>query len=272
MRWDDEATRLSYPDWIVERLQAELGADDAIVAMERMNEPPSVHERPDGYVQDLASQWVAELVDAAAGERVLDLCAAPGGKATILAATGATTVAADLRGESCRTGRRERRRGSVPTSSSSSPTVRTRRSRPARSIVFSSTPPVRVSACSGAAPTPAGESPAEDVDELVGLQQRLIDEAADLVRPGGCLVYSVCTLTAAESIDHRFPVGLDRGTRPWPSMASVRRRLRGCCPRTRTPMEWSCFATVVRHERRRRRPTGSTNRTSVAAPAWPPRC
>ena len=61
IRWDDDATRLSYPDWIVERLRAELGAEDAVVALERMNEPPSVHERPDGYVQDLASQWVADL-------------------------------------------------------------------------------------------------------------------------------------------------------------------------------------------------------------------
>jgi 16S rRNA (cytosine967-C5)-methyltransferase len=46
-----------------------------------------------------------------------------------------------------------------------------------------------------------------DVAELAGLQQRLIDAAATLVRPGGYLVYTVCTLTAAESIDHRFPAG-----------------------------------------------------------------
>ena len=67
MVWPDDATRLSYPDWIVERLIAELGADDALAALERMNEPPPVTERADGYVQDLASQWVADLVGARAG-------------------------------------------------------------------------------------------------------------------------------------------------------------------------------------------------------------
>ena len=52
--WPNAAIRLSYPDWIVERLIDELGGSDAIAALETMNRPPAVHERPDGYVQDLA--------------------------------------------------------------------------------------------------------------------------------------------------------------------------------------------------------------------------
>jgi len=39
------------------------------------------------------------------------------------------------------------------------------------------------------------------VERLAALQRRLVAAAADLVRPGGTLVYSVCTLTAAESIE-----------------------------------------------------------------------
>jgi len=39
------------------------------------------------------------------------------------------------------------------------------------------------------------------------LQQRILDACASLVKPGGTLVYSVCTLLAAESVDHRFPEG-----------------------------------------------------------------
>ena len=65
---------------------ADLGTEDAIGALEVMNTAPGVTERADGYVQDLASQWVADAVGAAPGERVADLCAAPGGKATALAA------------------------------------------------------------------------------------------------------------------------------------------------------------------------------------------
>src|SRR3954447_11496182 len=61
-QWPDDATRLSYPDWIFERLVQDLGREDAMRAMQTMNKAPTVHERPDGYVQDLASQWTATYV------------------------------------------------------------------------------------------------------------------------------------------------------------------------------------------------------------------
>ncbi len=59
--------------------------------------PPAVTGRADGYVQDESSQWVAAAVEGAAGEFVLDMCAAPGGKATAIAGDGAIVVAADMR-------------------------------------------------------------------------------------------------------------------------------------------------------------------------------
>jgi 16S rRNA (cytosine967-C5)-methyltransferase len=40
------------------------------------------------------------------------------------------------------------------------------------------------------------------VDELVSIQRDILATARTLVKPGGVLVYSVCTITAAESIDH----------------------------------------------------------------------
>ncbi len=95
--WPDEATRLSQPDWIIRRLTGDLGESEAVAALEVMNRSPSVTTRDDGYVQDQASQWVADAVGAAPGELVLDMCAAPGGKATAMAGAGATVVAADAR-------------------------------------------------------------------------------------------------------------------------------------------------------------------------------
>ncbi|MGH9063362.1 MAG: transcription antitermination factor NusB, partial [Acidimicrobiales bacterium] len=83
--WPELATELSYPSWVVSRLEADLGKERARAALVRMNEPPPVTARADGYVQDAGSQWVAALVGAGPGERVADLCAAPGGKATLLA-------------------------------------------------------------------------------------------------------------------------------------------------------------------------------------------
>jgi 16S rRNA (cytosine967-C5)-methyltransferase len=69
---------------------------------------------------------------------------------------------------------------------------------------------------------------AADVSNLAVLQRNLIDAAVGLVRPGGTLVYSVCTLTAEESIGHdawmseRHPtlVALDPPPAPWTSWGS----------------------------------------------------
>ena len=66
----------------MKRLIDDLGEDDAVAALEAMNTAPRPHIRNDGYVQDPASGWVAGLVDVEPGNRVFDLCAAPGGKTT----------------------------------------------------------------------------------------------------------------------------------------------------------------------------------------------
>jgi 16S rRNA (cytosine967-C5)-methyltransferase len=50
---------------------------------------------------------------------------------------------------------------------------------------------------------------ADDIAELAELQAGLLESAAALVAPGGRLVYSVCTITAAESVDHATPDGFE---------------------------------------------------------------
>jgi 16S rRNA (cytosine967-C5)-methyltransferase len=57
---------------------------------------------------------------------------------------------------------------------------------------------------------------ASDVAELAELQQRLLLAAAPLVAVGGRLVYSVCTITAAESVDHDTPDGFEVEPAPPP--------------------------------------------------------
>jgi 16S rRNA (cytosine967-C5)-methyltransferase len=208
MIWPDEATELSYPDWMHALLREELGDDAAVAAMRRMNDPPPVTVREDGYTQDRASQWVAAAVECRPGERVLDVCAAPGGKATSVAVSGAWVVANDV--------------GIV-------------RAKLVRTNVATLGADIAVICSDGTAPPfPAAtfdhvllDAPctglgalrrradarwrirAEDVGELADLQRRLLEAAARLVAPGGALVYSVCTLTAAESIDHPVPAGCE---------------------------------------------------------------
>jgi 16S rRNA (cytosine967-C5)-methyltransferase len=197
--WPDEATRLSYPDWIIDRLVTDLGTDSAVAALEAMNRPATVTTRADGYRQDPASTLVAGLVGAGPGDRVADLCAAPGGKATALAATGAFVVAADVR---------PGRLGLV---------VANRDGLGASNLVVvaadGTRPPLRPGAfdavlvdapCSGLGalrrrPDARWRIEADAPERLAALQVELVTTAASLVRPGGTLVYSVCTITDAES-------------------------------------------------------------------------
>jgi 16S rRNA (cytosine967-C5)-methyltransferase len=197
MDWPSEGDRLSYPDWIVARTRSELG-DLAEPALARMNEPAPVSIRDDGYRQDLASQWVAAAVEAAPGDLILDLCAAPGGKSSAMAATGADVIAADLQLHRARLIR-------------GVPVVVADATEP--SFPGSSFDKVLVDApCSGLGALRRRADARwriteADISELADLQRRIISSAAQLLRPGGWLIYSVCTFTAEESIDHAVPQG-----------------------------------------------------------------
>jgi 16S rRNA (cytosine967-C5)-methyltransferase len=198
-RFPDPPTRLSYPDWVVARLAADLGVDHALGALEQMNVAAEVDERADGYVQDRASQWVAAYVDARPGERVADLCAAPGGKATLMAGTGARVAAADAHpGRARLIATNAARLGAT-----SVDTIVADGRRPAhRSGTFDR---VLVDApCSGLGvlrrrPDARWHVQPGDVDTVAVLQRELLTAAADLVRRGGTVVYAVCTLTRTET-------------------------------------------------------------------------
>ena len=86
----------------------------------------------------------------------------------------------------------------------------------ARSTPCCSTRRAPGSARCAVVPTPAGGSSRPTSRELAVLQRRLLAAAAELVRPGGRLIYSVCTLTAAESIDHPTPDGFEVDDAPPP--------------------------------------------------------
>lgn len=192
--WPDDATRLSYPDWIVARLREDLGDDQALAALVQMNEPAEMTVRDDGYRQDLASQWVASLVGASGGDDVVDLCAAPGGKATAIAATGARVVALDVHPS---------RAALIVDNGLRTVAVADGRRPPLRPRSFDR---VLVDApCSGLGalrrrPDARWRIEADAVSRLARLQRELVDAAVTLLRPGGTLVYSVCTLTNAESL------------------------------------------------------------------------
>ncbi len=199
--WPSDAVRLSYPDWVVEQLSADLGSARAIEALTSMNGAATTTEREDGYTQDPASRWVVDAVGAQAGDRVLDLCAAPGGKATALAGDGAIVVAADVR--SRRVGLIAGNAERVGLDASQLQTVVADGTRPP--FAPGSFRRVLVDApCSGLGslrrrPDARWRIDAAAPERLARLQAALLDAAAPLVEPGGSLTYSVCTLTVAET-------------------------------------------------------------------------
>ena len=178
----------------------------------------SVHSgKPaDGYAQNRSSQWVASAVEARPGERIVDLCAAPGGKTTAMPADGADVLALDLhahrvglvRANIARLGDTPGRVVAVQADGRRAPF-----GDGLADAVLLDAP------CSGLGalrrrPDARWRITPDDIDDLVVLQRELIAEAARLVAPGGRLVYSVCTLTSAESTDHPVPVGFEIDRRP----------------------------------------------------------
>jgi 16S rRNA (cytosine967-C5)-methyltransferase len=151
--------------------------------------------------QSRASMLVARAVDPRPGERVLDLCAAPGAKSTHLAALmggegEVVAVEADpRRAEAVRENAERLGAG------------------PVRVVVGDATeaalgdgydrvlvdPPCSDLGTLQSRPDARWRKSAAQVDELRTLQRRILDAAAAAVRPGGRLVYSTCTISAAEN-------------------------------------------------------------------------
>ncbi|MEO8604489.1 MAG: 16S rRNA (cytosine(967)-C(5))-methyltransferase RsmB [bacterium] len=158
----------------------------------------------DGWftVQGEASQLVAALLGARPGTRVLDVCAAPGGKALAVAeAVGVTgrVVALDRAGAGLRNLRREAGRLGF----SLSPLQADATQLPlAPSQRFDA---VLVDApCTGLGtlrqhPEIRWRRTPRDVTELASLQRAILSSAAPFVRPGGGLVYATCTIVQAEN-------------------------------------------------------------------------
>lgn len=214
LSWPDEATRLSYPDWIVDTLTEDLGAEDAVKALEAMNAPPPATgaasgggpaggngEGADGgYRPDLASRLVADAVAAADGDLVYDMCAAPGGKALALAGRGAVVVAGELHGNRARLLARNRDQAGAGSVSVLAADGRNPPFEPGRfDAVLVDAPCSGLGSLRRRADARWRIEP-DAVPRLAGLQRDLIDAAAALLRPGGSLAYSVCTLTAAETV------------------------------------------------------------------------
>ncbi len=151
-------------------------------------------------VQDQASAFVVGALDPQAGDRVLDVCAAPGGKTAHVACIvgdDGIVVAADVRPERASLIRSTAERLGV--------SVRVLVQDGTRPAIGGSFDRVLVDApCSGMGsarrrPELLWRPRRADLSSLARLQVAIASAAADRLRPGGRLVYSVCTFPRAET-------------------------------------------------------------------------
>jgi 16S rRNA (cytosine967-C5)-methyltransferase len=153
------------------------------------------------WVQDEGSQLVALAVDARPGDRVLDACAAPGGKTAVMSramAGSGLMVAADVRPARVRL-----LRSMLSRAGAEAAVVQADLLHP---LPFAGTfDRVLVDApCSGLGTIDRdpdvkwSRSPA-DLGRFSAAQRTMIGHAAEAVRPGGCLVYATCSSEPEEN-------------------------------------------------------------------------
>jgi 16S rRNA (cytosine967-C5)-methyltransferase len=211
----------SYPDWVAEAWWRDLGADDARSLMRALNEPaPTVVRLIRGEVegiadadvpgawrvdrideqaldegriwpQSAASQLVGLAVRAREGERTLDLCAAPGGKATMLAGE---VVAVEVN-----EGRARKLAATVERLGATSIRVVVADGRELPPDLDGFDHALVDAPCSGLGVLNRRPDLRWRAMPLPELQLGLLRAASERVRLGGTIVYSVCTINADEA-------------------------------------------------------------------------
>lgn len=195
------------PQALIERLQKEgAQAEPAGSAALRLKLRGSVEALPsyrEGlfHLQSLPSQAAAEALGVSPGERVIDLCAAPGGKAFTLAQimeNRGELIACELYPHRAALIEKGAARLGLSCVTPLCGDSRTLPLAPAHAILLDAP-------CSGLGqlarhPELRSKSLA-DLPALLELQEELLHRAADLLLPGGRLVYSTCTLNPAENGD-----------------------------------------------------------------------
>ena len=219
--WEEAAQRHSYPDWVAETWWRDLGAEGAPALMRAQNEAPptvvrlvrgEIKGRPDADVpgawhvdhmddrmfeegrvwpQSVGSQLAGLSVGSLEGERVLDLCAAPGGKTTMLAGEVVAVEASASRARELEENIRRLGATNVRVVCADGRDLPEDLTGFDRALVDAP--------CSGLGVLAARPDLRWRSQPLPELQLELLRAAAARVRPGGTLVYSVCTVNRDES-------------------------------------------------------------------------
>lgn len=148
------------------------------------------------WVQDAAAALPVKLLGDIAGQKVLDLCAAPGGKTAQLAAAGARVVALDRSAR--RIGRLNSNlaRLSLPVESFVADATVWRPAEPARFVLLDA--PCSATGAIRRHPDVPHLKSTDDIARLAAVQERLLAAAVEMLAPDGILVYCTCSLEPEE--------------------------------------------------------------------------
>jgi 16S rRNA (cytosine967-C5)-methyltransferase len=234
-----DAARLDTPDWLWELLAIDYGPETArAVAEAHLAEPPldivlrpgqdpgewaekldagifptGVLRRTSGgrvetlpgydegawWIQDAAAALPVRFLDCAAGETVVDLCAAPGGKTAQLAAMGAKVVAVDRSEGRLALLRDTLARLRLDAEVIAADAIKWRPDTPVARILLDA--PCSATGTIRRHPDLPHIKTLEDVRAATAVQDRLLTAAAEMLAPGGVLIYCVCSLARIEGED-----------------------------------------------------------------------
>ena len=231
---DDEAGRVNMPSWLWDRLAAAYGERAAgAIAAAHLADPPldiTVKDRPEdwaarlnaamlptgslrridggavatlpGYdtgawwVQDAAAALPARLLGDVAGRRVIDLCAAPGGKTAQLAAAGAQVTAVDRAPARLARLADNLSRLALSAELVEADAASWRPDAPADAVLLDA-PCTATGTIRRHPDIPYLKRPA-DLAAMAETQARLLDHAVGMLAPGGVLIWCTCSLLPEE--------------------------------------------------------------------------
>lgn len=232
-----DAARLNTPGWLWESWAAAYGDDRArAIALAHLPEPPldltvkpgidadrlaaelGAERLPGGslrlshaggvsalagfgegawWVQDAAAALPARLLGDVRGKRVLDLCAAPGGKTAQLAAAGARVTAVDRAPARLRRLASNLQRLSLHAETVEADVTAWQPDAPADAVLLDV--PCSATGTIRRHPDIARIKTPDEVAALAQVQARLLAAAVQMVAPGGLLIYCACSLQPEET-------------------------------------------------------------------------
>lgn len=148
------------------------------------------------WVQDAASAMPALLLGEVAGKSVIDLCAAPGGKTAQLAARGADVIAVDHAAERVERLRENLKRLGLKARAVVADVGEWKPDALADAVLLDA--PCTATGTARRHPDVLWRKDVSDVLAQSDIQTRLLEAAAAMVKPGGTLVYCVCSMMPQE--------------------------------------------------------------------------